>query len=291
MECESQTVKGKDLKIILPMKDISESFFTDKDELWDLPMRLMIIGKSQQSGKTNFLANLLLRPEFYRNDFKGENIFIVSPSAKTDSKLKNIINQLDIPNVNVFESYDPVELSKLYNVIEDQYNDDLKEYEKYERLSVTEKKKAKKPPGPQNNLIVFDDMSFSGALRNKVSKIVTKMYQNGRHILLSTIVTAQQYTSIDPGIRGNVTGAVLYACPEQQLESICNDFCCISSRQIKTKSGSYRNARGKELFKKMFHKYTEKPHHPLIINESNALKHKNQEHKYQNFNFETIVFK
>ena len=40
--------------------------------------------------KTNLVGNLLLRKEFYGGAFDSEDIFVVSPSTKTDHKLKVI---------------------------------------------------------------------------------------------------------------------------------------------------------------------------------------------------------
>ena len=59
---------------ILKMKDRGEKHYTAKDRIFDLPFKLIIIGRSQLAGKTNLLGNLLLRKEYYLNDFKGENM-------------------------------------------------------------------------------------------------------------------------------------------------------------------------------------------------------------------------
>ena len=69
----------KSLKM-LKMKDKAEKHYTPKPMIFDIPFRLLIVGKSQLSGKTNLVGNLLLDPmdQFYGRDFKGENIFIVS---------------------------------------------------------------------------------------------------------------------------------------------------------------------------------------------------------------------
>ena len=57
------------------MKDNTDSYTIKKNKLFDLPMRLLLIGKSG-NGKSSFLGNLLLRKDMYRNDFKPENIYI-----------------------------------------------------------------------------------------------------------------------------------------------------------------------------------------------------------------------
>ena len=92
-----------DIKI-LKMRDKNESHHRKKGKLFDLPMKLLVVGKSQLSGKSNLIGNLLLQEDkrLYRNEFEGDNIYIVSPSARTDDKIRTIIEELDIPGSNVF---------------------------------------------------------------------------------------------------------------------------------------------------------------------------------------------
>ena len=66
---------------ILKIIDKTDKYHV-KHKLFDLPFRLLINGKSQLSGKTTLILNLLLNPEFgYDKLFKGENIFIVTNNA------------------------------------------------------------------------------------------------------------------------------------------------------------------------------------------------------------------
>ena len=94
--------KGK-LKI-LKMKDDSDSFATKKKGLFNLPMRLLIISKTGE-GKSNLLGNLLLRDEFYKKDFMPENVFIFTGSLQGDRKMRTIIEELDIPDSNLFDGF------------------------------------------------------------------------------------------------------------------------------------------------------------------------------------------
>ena len=59
--------------VILKLKDNTDSFVKKKKMTFDLPMRLLITGKTGM-GKTNILSNLLLNDnkEFYRKDFDPE---------------------------------------------------------------------------------------------------------------------------------------------------------------------------------------------------------------------------
>ena len=59
---------------ILKVNDPSDSFHQTMP-VFDIPFKLLINGKSQLSGKTTIILNLLLQPEFgYDKKFKGDNI-------------------------------------------------------------------------------------------------------------------------------------------------------------------------------------------------------------------------
>ena len=49
---------------ILKVIDKSDTYYTPLDGIPDLPVRMAVIGKSQLSGKSTIILNLLLRPEF-----------------------------------------------------------------------------------------------------------------------------------------------------------------------------------------------------------------------------------
>ena len=64
---------------------------TFKGILFDIPFRLLIVGKTG-SGKTQNLVQLLLTEEpFYKDDFKGRNIHLFSPMVN-DYKLELLVN-------------------------------------------------------------------------------------------------------------------------------------------------------------------------------------------------------
>ena len=45
---------------ILKCKDKKEKHYKKKENLFDLPMRVLCVGKSQFSGKSSFLLNILI---------------------------------------------------------------------------------------------------------------------------------------------------------------------------------------------------------------------------------------
>jgi hypothetical protein len=238
---------------IYKVKDGAENYYTHKDIIFDLPFRVLIIGKSQLSGKSNLILNLMLRPEYYGSDFKGENIYIVSPSVHNDDKLKKFIEVKDIPQENIMTEYDEEVLKELYKMIQQDYEE-----------AVGENKK------PENTLVIFDDISFNGDLKSKKGGIINKMFMNGRHILLSTLITAQKYSDISTGARENATGLMVFDCSNKQLELIETDHNCLDS---------------KKDFYKLFRNITGVKHDFFVINYTNP-----KEHRYQDQEFNYLKY-
>lgn len=220
---------------VYKVKDKTESFKKTKGDLFDLPMKLALVGKSELSGKTTTLASLLLLPEYYGGDFKGDHIYIVSPSANKDNKWKVMTKALKIPESNVFLSYDEEQLKVLYDFLEDEY---LK--------AVDDGRK------PKHTLIVFDDVGFSASLRGSYG-VIDRLACNGRHLLISTVALVQKYTQLSTCFRENITGGIFFACSNKQLDLIYDD---------------HGNMPKKE-FVKMFRDATKGKHSFFVINYSN----------------------
>lgn len=237
---------------IYKMIDNSENYHTKKDIIADIPFRMVICGKSQLSGKTNFVGNMLLLPEYYKNDFEGKNIFIISGSLHSDPKISTLITEKEIPAKNTFDFYDEELIEAIYEMVEEEYNKHVEE--------------KKRPP---NYLIFFDDLSSSGIL--KQGKIINKMFSVGRHINLSVIMTAQKATDCPTNAFENLTLGVFFSCSDRQLEKIEHDV-------------NYHTT--KKLFKKKVREITSEPHSFLAVCFSNK-----PDEMYLDKNFEPIDFK
>ena len=235
---------------ILKMKDKTDKLHLDKKLLFNLPMKLAVVGRSQLSGKTNMVSNFLLRNILYKDDYAPENIFIISPSLATDRKLKTLIEERDIPEENLFTEYNEEVLEAMYEMLKDEYNEKISEGEK-----------------PEHKLFLFDDMSASGKLKDKMNGIMSKIFCNGRHILLSVIVTAQKYTDILTSCRENLTGGIFFSGTNKQLEAIYEDHSHLD----------------KKTFLKLFRMTTKEPHSFFVVNYSNP-----QTTRYLNSNFQPI---
>lgn len=238
-------------KKIIKVLDKSDSYKVNKKNIFSLPMRLVVVGKSQLSGKTNLIVNLLARKQFYYKDFKGENIFIISPSIKNDQKLKNLIKYLKIPDGNIMMEYDEDMLNDVYDMIDEEY-----------QQAVEDKKK------PPHFLFYFDDMGFSGKLRDKQNNFVARLFMNGRHLNISSIVACQSYKQIAPQVRENLTGLVVFQLPDKNLEAIIDE---------------HNYLHDKKEFKQMFRQVTSEPHSFFVVNYNNPLKT-----RYLNSSFEPI---
>jgi hypothetical protein len=236
---------------IYKVKDEAETYYTKKDLIFDVPFRLLIVGKSQLSGKSNILVNLLLRDEFYNKDFDGSNIFLVSPSITNDEKLKKIIKVKEIPDENLFLEYDEDVLKQLYQMLQDEYEEAKEAGEK-----------------PQNKLIIFDDMSYNGALKSKQHGIINKIMSNGRHINLSCVQTSQKYSDLLTSSRENANGAIFFNCSNKQLELIEADHNYLGS---------------KKEFINMFRNVMNEKHSFLVVNYTNP-----KEQRYLDKNFDVI---
>tara|TARA_R110000803_G_scaffold39715_5_gene85653 strand:+ start:2503 stop:3264 length:762 start_codon:yes stop_codon:yes gene_type:complete len=241
---------------ILKVKDKNEKHHIKKGLLFDIPFRLLVVGRSQLSGKSNFVANLLLQddPRLYKNEFEGENIYIFSPSHKSDFKLKTLIEEKEIPKENVFAEFDENVIEALYEIVKDEYNEAIENKEK-----------------PTPKLFFFDDMSAGGDLKGKTNGIISKIFSNGRHQLCSICITAQKYTDLPTSARENASGAVLFSGTDRQLDLMCDDHNYLEK---------------KTDFKKMYRNATNEPHSFFVINYSNPI-----ETRYMDKNFEPINIK
>jgi hypothetical protein len=81
-----------------------------------------------------------------------------------------------------------------------------------------------KKEGIQRRLIIFDDVSFSGGLKDKEYGVISEMVCNCRKINVSLIFTSQKYTQLSTTIRSQLTGAIFYVMNDKELKLIAEDF-------------------------------------------------------------------
>ena len=189
---------------ILKVKDVGDDYHRETST-FDIPFKVLVNGKSQASGKTTVVLNLLLNPDFgFDKLFEGENIYIVSDN-KLDNKLQTLADYKEIPDENIM-SYDENVLTELYSELEDKFLEEKEEN------------------NIQNRVILFDDCGYSGNLKNKQSGIISKLICNGRHLNLSQIYTSQKFSQVSTTLRTNLSGAILFNTSAKELDLISTDF-------------------------------------------------------------------
>lgn len=220
---------------IYRMKDKTDKFTKTKAPLFDLPFRLLLVGKSGM-GKTSLIGNMLLRTDMYRKEFEPENIFIFSGSLDGDMKLKTIINELEIPEQNLFDSYDETALEAVYDTLVDRYNEAIEDEE-----------------NPQQSLVILDDLSFTGGFQsaNKKNDQLHRLFCNGRKYLISTIVTSQKYSQVSTVARENATGVIVGQMSNKQLDLL---------------EGDVNFLKNKKEFQNMLRENTPSKHDFMVIN-------------------------
>jgi len=197
---------------ILKVIDKSDTYYTPLDGIPDLPVRMAVIGKSQLSGKSTIILNLLLRPEFYGGMFEPEDIYLIS-NNKLDNKLRILADQLDVPGSNIMR-FSEDRLQSVYDHIEDMAA------EAVEQGTI-----------PVRSLVVVDDVAFSGDLKCNVNGVMSQLYCNGRHASISTIVTAQKYSQLSTVIRTNCTAAILFGNSQKELDLITDDMNFLKTKK------------------------------------------------------------
>jgi len=224
---------------ILKVIDKTDNYYTPVKTLFDIPFRLLINGKSQMTGKTTVILNLLLNPQFgYDKMFEGENIHIFSNNS-LDNKLKIMAEKLDIPEENMNE-FDVEMIEDLYEDMEDSFKEETMDGQK-----------------PKNRLIIFDDCGYSGGLASyKKENIVDKLICQGRHLNVSQIYTSQKYSQCSTCLRTNITGAILFGTTQREVDQIADDMSMYEK---------------KSDFIKMFRQITKKPRSFLVVNYSNPI--------------------
>jgi len=221
---------SKKLKLY-KMIDKTDSNTTEKDIIDNVPFRMILCGRSGL-GKTSIIGGLLLLPNFYKNDFLGERIFLFSP-MKNDYKMNVIASEdgKDIPADNIFTEYDDDVLNALYDSLVDEYEENLED-------GVKDKKKL-------NSLIILDDMSFDGSLKSGMYNAINRVFMNGRKHLINIIISSQKYSQISTGQRSNATSIFFYnsSMKERELFEADNNYLQSKKQFFKMLDDNLKNKR------------------------------------------------
>lgn len=179
------------------------------------PVRFfMVMSGRTGSSKSTLITNLILNPDFpYHKIFKGENIYIFSGSLTTDEKIKKIIEFKDVPEENLYSSYDDEEVNGLYDKLEEEYKEAISNDEPI--------------PYP---IIIFDDLAYSNNLHSKKFTGLNRFAMNSRKLAISCIITVQYYFQLLPSIRSNASVFVLYNTSKKNLDTIVDEHNYFSKK-------------------------------------------------------------
>jgi len=197
---------------ILKVIDKSDSYYTPMDGIPDMPFRMIIVGKSQLSGKSTVIMNMILRPEFYAGKWEPEDVYVIS-NNKLDNKLAILKEELDVPSSNVMR-FSEGGLQSIYDHIEDLA---------MEAVTMGEK--------PVPSLMIIDDCGYSGDMKGTVDGVMSQIFSNGRHVNLSVIVTGQKYTQLSTTMRTNATCAVLFGNSAKEVDLMTDDHCFLKTKK------------------------------------------------------------
>jgi hypothetical protein len=143
------------------------------------PCNYGIFGR-KGSGKTNLLLNLLTRKEspWYKH---FDLIFLISPTAKRDDKMKELVD--DIGEEQYYTELSNETLNEIIQRIDD-YTEDFK---------AKKKNKGRKP----SYLIIYDDV-IHDLVRKKDTRLICMLATQNRHRHITNVYLLQKYNTYLP---------------------------------------------------------------------------------------------
>tara|TARA_Y100001963_G_scaffold102961_1_gene141731 strand:- start:256 stop:1203 length:948 start_codon:yes stop_codon:yes gene_type:complete len=178
----------REVKNLLPVIPLSRPI---DERLPEIPGVITMIMKVK-SGKTNFLANMLLGENFYGGQTPiFDMIYIISPTAKIDKSAQQYFREEYEDRIVIFDDLDNIE-PFLDNILEYQQSFDVKDPDNQPPLTA----------------LVFDDISGYLKRNSKVSHIFSRY----RHYNLSLFCANQTCRDLPTVVRSQTTGLFLSSC-------------------------------------------------------------------------------
>lgn len=144
----------------------------------------LIVGR-KRSGKTTLALNLLETPETVGGLKKKFNkIYLISPTAKNDDKLKPLVDELSETN-QYYDTFD--------NEIQKDIMNQIKEY--------NDQWKSEKRKGKPHHLVIYDDCLAFLPHNKKKGQFFNSFMTNQRHFKCSCMILSQRLNELNPLIR------------------------------------------------------------------------------------------
>lgn len=232
---------------VLKIDNEMDQYRVQKEVVPSLPFKLIVIGKSDASGKTTNVINMLTRPfdehdtdgfDYYVNDFLPEDIYIVSRSLQLDNGWKKYIRLRGIPPENLYHDYNEKRLMSLYTTLRNQFMSSVEMGEP-----------------PVHSLIIFDDCSADGSFKKKMHGVLSLLICEGRQSFISTILTTQYIKDIPPGAREGAGCFILYRANAAVLDKIYEEV----------------GMGDPNVFKKAFRRVTKEPRQFMVVMQNNPI--------------------
>lgn len=183
-----------------------------------------VISGRRGAGKSTLALCLLDSKLAYRKRFK--NIFLVSPTARSDKKFKRLVDELQEDN-KFYEQLNQENIESILDVIK---NDNLENDKK------------------NLHCIVLDDVVLD--LPKSKSNILNKLVIESRHHNCTLLILTQKYNCVPTIIRSNM--------------DLISFFPSLNTREVSTFQEDLNIS--KELFYKVYNKATDAPNSFLHCN-------------------------
>lgn len=183
-----------------------------------------IISGRRGSGKSTLALSLINSKLAYRKRFK--NLFLISPTARSDKKFAKVLKELD-DDGKFFEELNESNIENILEIV-----------------------KADNEENDKKNLhaLILDDCVLD--LPKKKSSILNKLVIESRHHNMTLLILSQKYNAIPTIIRANM--------------DIISFFPSLNNKEVSTFQEDLNIS--KELFYQVYNKATDKPNDFLHVN-------------------------
>ena len=186
-------VKNNNLNDIL--KPLDNTFNASNDPLLlNNNSSVYVINGRRGSGKSSLILNLLNNKIAYRKRFS--NVFLISPTAKSDGKFKKLVKELDEDN-------------KYYDTLNEQNIEEILEFVRSDN-DENDKKNL--------HCLILDDVVLD--LPKSKSSLINKIVITSRHLNMTIVIVTQKYNALPTIIRNNM--------------DLCSFFPSLNNHEIKT---------------------------------------------------------
>lgn len=182
------------------LKKLDNTYNSSKDPLLlQNNACVYIISGRKGVGKTTLITNLLQSKRAYKKRF--ENIFLISPTARTDKKLSKLVEELE-------------EDGKFNDMFSEELVENILEQIKADNEENERKNKS---------CIILDDCVLD--ISKKRSSILNKLVITARHNNITLIILTQKYNAVPTIIRSNTDLISFFnSLNKKEIETLIDDI-------------------------------------------------------------------